>query len=85
MAIDAFADARNGNLFIKENNITYPMLANDKDGENIVSNRFRVRVFPVSYLIDGRGCIRSAWDWQHEFDSGELEEFILRLLDETPE
>lgn len=85
VAIDAFADVRNGNAFIKEHDITYPMLANDKDGDNLVGNRFRVRVFPVSYLIDRRGRIRSAWDWQHEFDAGALEEFILRLLDEKPD
>ena len=56
IAIEATGDRERAVKFIEENKLTYHMLEADED-KQIVKEKFGVKWFPTSYLIDREGRI----------------------------
>ena len=80
VAVDGKRDTERATKFIEENGLTYTMLENAEDEAEIVSNVFKVRAYPSSFLIDREGKVMYFHLGFEEGDEEHFEEEILSLL-----
>jgi cytochrome c biogenesis protein CcmG/thiol:disulfide interchange protein DsbE len=80
VAVDGKRDTERATKFIEDNGLTYTMLENAEDEAEIVSNIFKVRAYPSSFLIDREGKVMYFHLGFEEGDEERLEEEILSLL-----
>jgi len=80
VAIERKQDTERATKFIEENGLTYTMLENGIDDNEIVRELFGVRSFPTSFLIDRDGKIMYFHLGFEEGDEDKIEKEILTLL-----
>ncbi len=80
VAIERKQDTERAKKFIEENALTYTLLQNGIDDNEIVRELFGIRSFPTSFLIDREGKIMYFHLGFEEGDEEEIEEQILSLL-----
>ncbi len=80
VAIERKQDTERAKKFIEENGLTYTLLENGIDDQEIVRDLFGIRSFPTSFLIDRDGKIMYFHLGFEEGDENEIEEQILTLL-----
>ena len=80
VAVDGKRDTERAQKFIAKNELTYTFLENGEDDAEIVSNIFKVRGYPSSFLIDRDGNVMFFHLGFEAGDEEHLEEEILKLL-----
>ena len=80
VAVDGKRDTERATKFIEEKGLTYTFLENGEDDAEIVSNIFKVRGYPSSFLIDRDGNVMFYHLGFEAGDEEHLEEEILKLL-----
>jgi len=80
IAVDGKRDTERATKFIEENGLTYTMLENGEESEEIVGSMFKVRSFPSSFLIDREGKVMYFHLGFEAGDEEHLEEEIKALL-----
>lgn len=80
IAVEAKRDTERATKFIEENGLTYTLLENAEEDEEIVGSLFKVRSFPSSFLIDRAGNVMFFHLGFEAGDEEHLEEEILKLL-----
>ena len=80
IAVDAKRDTERATKFIEENGLTYTMLENAEDTDEIVGSMFKVRSFPSSFLIDRDGKVMYFHLGFEAGDEEHLEEEIKTLM-----
>ena len=80
VAVDGKRDTERATKFIEEKGLTYTFLENGEDDAEIVSNIFKVRGYPSSFLIDRDGRVMFFHLGFEAGDEEHLEEEILKLL-----
>ena len=80
IAVDAKRDTERATKFIEENGLTYTMLENAEDADEIVGSMFKVRSFPSSFLIDRDGKVMYFHLGFEAGDEEHIEDEILKLL-----
>ena len=80
VAVDGKRDTERATKFIEEKGLTYTMLENAEEDEEIVGSIFKVRSFPSSFLIDRDGKVMFFHLGFEAGDEEHLEEEILKLL-----
>lgn len=80
IAIDSRRDTEAAKEFIEENKLTYHMLENGEDSEEIVRATFGVGLFPTSFLVDREGKVRKCHIGFEEGDEAVFEREIQELL-----
>jgi peroxiredoxin len=80
IAVEAKRDTERATKFIEENGLTYTLLENAEEDEEIVGSLFKVRSFPSSFLIDRDGNVMFFHLGFEAGDEEHIEEEILKLL-----
>ena len=80
IAVEAKRDTERATKFIEEKGLTYTMLENAEEDEEIAGSIFKVRSFPSSFLIDRDGKVMYFHLGFEAGDEVHLEEEILGLL-----
>ena len=80
VAVEGKRDTERAQKFIAKNELTYTFLENGEDDAEIVSNIFKVRGYPSSFLIDRDGNVMFFHLGFEAGDEEHLEEQILKLL-----
>jgi cytochrome c biogenesis protein CcmG/thiol:disulfide interchange protein DsbE len=80
IAVDAKRDTERATKFIEEKGLTYTMLENGEESDEIVGSMFKVRSFPSSFLIDRDGKVMYFHLGFEAGDEEHLEEEIKTLL-----
>ncbi len=80
IAVDAKRDTERATKFIEEKGLTYTMLENGEESDEIVGSMFKVRSFPSSFLIDRDGKVMYFHLGFEAGDEEHLEEQIKTLL-----
>ncbi len=80
VAVEGKRDTERAQKFIAKNELTYTFLENGEDDAEIVSNIFKVRGYPSSFLIDRDGNVMFFHLGFEAGDEEHLEEEILKLL-----
>jgi len=80
IAIDAYKDTESAEKFVEENDLTYHMVENGEESEEVVRANFGVDLFPTSFLVDKEGKVRRCHIGFEEGDEGKLEKEIVELL-----
>ena len=80
VAVDGKRDTERAQKFIAKNELTYTFLENGEDDAEIVSNIFKVRGYPSSFLIDRDGNVMFFHLGFEAGDEEHIEEEILKLL-----
>jgi cytochrome c biogenesis protein CcmG/thiol:disulfide interchange protein DsbE len=80
IAVDGKRDTERATKFIEENGLTYTMLENGEESDEIVGSMFKVRSFPSSFLIDRDGKVMYFHLGFEAGDEEHLEEEIKALL-----
>jgi peroxiredoxin len=80
IAIEARRDTEGAQKFIEENKLTYHMVENGEDSEEIVRAIFGVDLFPTSFLLDREGKVRKCHIGFDEGDEAVFEQEIQELL-----
>ena len=80
VAIEAKQDTERAKKFIEKHTLSYTMLENGSDDNDIVRELFGVRSFPTSFLIDRDGKIMYFHLGFEKGDEDEIEEQLLTLL-----
>jgi peroxiredoxin len=80
IAVEAKRDTERATKFIEENGLTYTMLENGEETDEIVGSMFKVRSFPSSFLIDRDGKVMYFHLGFEAGDEEHLEEQIKTLL-----
>ena len=80
MAVDGKHDTERAMKFIEQKGLTYTMLENAEGDEEVVSNIFKVRAYPSSFLIGRDGKVMFFHLGFEEGDEVHLEEEIQSLL-----
>jgi cytochrome c biogenesis protein CcmG/thiol:disulfide interchange protein DsbE len=80
IAVDGKRDTERATKFIEENGLTYTMLENGEESDEIVGSMFKVRSFPSSFLIDRDGKVMYFHLGFEAGDEEHLEEEINTLL-----
>ncbi len=80
IAVDAKRDTERATKFIEEKGLTYTMLENGEESDEIVGSMFKVRSFPSSFLIDRDGKVMYFHLGFEAGDEEHLEEEIKALL-----
>jgi cytochrome c biogenesis protein CcmG/thiol:disulfide interchange protein DsbE len=80
IAVDGKRDTERATKFIEENGLTYTMLENGEESDEIVGSMFKVRSFPSSFLIDRDGKVMYFHLGFEAGDEEHLEEEIKTLL-----
>jgi peroxiredoxin len=78
VAIEATKDRKRAVKFIGDNKLTYHMLEADED-KLIIKEKFGVKWFPTSYLIDRKGRIMICHVGFRAGDEVELEKEMMEL------
>jgi peroxiredoxin len=78
VAVEATRDRERALKFIGQNNLTYHLLEAEEE-KNVVKEKFGIKWFPTSFLIDREGRIMICHVGFHAGDEVELEKDILRL------
>jgi len=79
IAIEATRDRERALRFIDQNNLTYHLLEAEEE-KNVVKDRFGIKWFPTSFLIDREGRIMICHVGFHAGDEEKLEKEILSLV-----
>jgi cytochrome c biogenesis protein CcmG/thiol:disulfide interchange protein DsbE len=80
IAVEAKRDTERAKKFIEEKGLTYTVLENGEDDQEIVGSIFKVRSFPSSFLIDREGKVMYFHLGFEAGDEEHLEEEIQSLL-----
>jgi cytochrome c biogenesis protein CcmG/thiol:disulfide interchange protein DsbE len=80
IAVEAKLDTERATKFIEENGLTYTMLENGEESDEIVGSMFKVRSFPSSFLIDRDGKVMYFHLGFEAGDEEHLEDEIKALL-----
>ena len=80
IAVDGKRDTERATKFIEENGLTYTMLENGEESEEIVGSMFKVRSYPSSFLIDRDGKVMYFHLGFEAGDEKHIEEEIKALL-----
>jgi peroxiredoxin len=80
IAVERNRDTEGATKFFEENELSYTLLENGKDDEEVVRSTFGIRLFPTSYLVDQNGKIVRAHVGFSAGDEEKLEEEIVALL-----
>ena len=80
IAVEAKRDTERAKKFIEEKGLTYTVLENGEDDQEIVGSIFKVRSFPSSFLIDRDGKVMYFHLGFEAGDEEHLEEEIQSLL-----
>ena len=80
VAVEAKRDTERATKFIEEKGLTYTMLENAEEDEEVVGSIFKVRSFPSSFLIDRDGKVMYFHLGFEAGDEEHLEEEIQSLL-----
>lgn len=80
VAIDYRRDTERATAFAEEHGLTYPMLENGEEENEVVRSVFEVSSFPTSYLVDGEGRILYYHLGFEIGDEKKLEKEIQKLL-----
>ena len=80
VAVEGKRDTERAQKFIAKNELTYTFLENGEDDAEIVSNIFKVRGYPSSFLIDRDGNVMFFHLGFEAGDEEHIEEEILKLL-----
>jgi peroxiredoxin len=78
VAVEATRDRERALKFIDKNNLTYHLLEADEE-KSVVKNKFGVKWFPTSFLIDHEGRIMICHVGFRAGDEMKLEQEILSL------
>jgi peroxiredoxin len=80
IAIELTNNIEKATNFIAEHGLTYPLLDNPKDEEEIIMAKLGVHVFPTSYLVNQEGKVIYMHIGFVEGDEVKLEEEIRSLM-----
>jgi peroxiredoxin len=80
IAVEAKRDTERAKKFIEEKGLTYTILENAEDDQEIVGSIFKVRSFPSSFLIDRDGKVMYYHLGFEAGDEEHIEEEIKTLL-----
>ncbi len=80
VAVERRRDTERAQKFIADKGLTFTMLENGEDDQEVVRSIFNVRGFPTSYLIDRQGRIMFYHLGWEEGDEVIYEEQIKQLL-----
>ena len=79
IAIEATQDRERAVRFIEQNNLTYHLLEADEE-KSVVKEKFGIKWFPTSFLIDREGRIMICHVGFHAGDEEKLEKEFLSLV-----
>jgi peroxiredoxin len=78
VAVEATGDRKRALKFIEKNALTYHLLEAEEE-KSVVKQKFGIKWFPTSFLIDSEGRIMICHVGFRAGDEGELEKEILKL------
>jgi peroxiredoxin len=80
IAVEANGDTERATKFIEEHGLTYTLLENGEDDNDVVSRVFKVRSLPTSFVIGRDGKLMYYHLGFEAGDEDSIEEEILTLL-----